>query len=159
MLKGIGCVAQIAALHEDGTANRHNLGGRDGDAVIKHVIPGVGRGDIVGIRRTHDDIREGITLRHIHPAGNEGSHIRSNLPCLEVGVAAGALNGPCQDFQQAVMVQIGDGIGPDSFRFILPEGGKIGPDQVDLCLDRLGICLHGSRKTGCADGEEKNDST
>ena len=85
MLYGIGVIGDGSVFQVDGRLDGIDLGVRENNIVIDHVVPGVSIFDMVGINRIGHDVGEGF-LRILVQAGfAQGRGVLADCPDFQIG--------------------------------------------------------------------------
>ena len=85
MLYGIGVIGDGSAFQVDRRLDGIDLGARENNIVIDHVVPGVSIFDMVGINRIGHDVWEGFLRVLVQTRLAQGRGILADGPDLQVG--------------------------------------------------------------------------
>ena len=138
MLVGVGEVLQLGVDEGDGGLVGVDLLRGDGDLVVEHIVPVAGVRVVEGVGGVDDDVGEGAALRHLDGELLDPRSVGLHAPGPGGGEAALALDRGGQKLEPAVVVEIGDRVGPAGIRVVLPETAELGEDELDLLVRALG---------------------
>ena len=145
MLYGIGVIGDGSAFQVDRRLDGIDLGARENNIVIDHVVPGVSIFDMVGINRIGHDVGEGFLRVFVQTGLAQGRGVLVDCPDLQIGRAVQRVQRSGNKLQASVVIQICNGIVPGVHAIVLLQTVNLGSNQLELFLGRcsgtVGKCI------------------